>query len=107
MQHLSVFVQEDAVSCLVLGTETGRIIILDQTASQVIKEWPAGGVPAFLVASGTSMYCSLQPCKVVNMTRQPDDLPVPRGTNPACGQLNQSLICSLSSCKHDMASVSL
>ena len=40
------------MSCLLLGTEDGRLLVLDPTGTKVMHSWMAGGVPAFLTVTG-------------------------------------------------------
>ncbi|DBA87232.1 TPA: Bardet-Biedl syndrome 1 protein [Trebouxia sp. C0004] len=45
--------EDDAVSCLVLGTESGQVMVLSPTANMVTHHWQLRQhVPAFLCASG-------------------------------------------------------
>lgn len=44
--------QDDAVSCLVIGTESGQLLVLDPTGTQVLHTWQIKHVPASLCAAG-------------------------------------------------------
>ena len=52
--------QEDAVGCLLLGTEDGRLLVLDPAGTKVMYSWKAGGVPAFLTVTGVHHVCHAQ-----------------------------------------------
>ena len=51
-EDCSAVLQEDAVSCLVLGTESSQALVLNAAASAVTATWHLKHVPAFLCASG-------------------------------------------------------
>ena len=44
--------QPDAVSCLVVGTESGRLLVLNPQGTAVTKNIWLGATPAFLAVSG-------------------------------------------------------
>ena len=51
-KHICAVFQDDAVSCLVLGTEGSQILVLAPTANSATHIWQLKHVPAFLCASG-------------------------------------------------------
>ena len=44
--------QDDAVSCLVLGTESSQVLVLNPQANQATHIWQLSHVPAFICTSG-------------------------------------------------------
>ncbi|KAL3141002.1 Bardet-Biedl syndrome 1 protein, variant 2 [Trebouxia sp. C0010 RCD-2024] len=44
--------EEDAVSCLVIGTESSQVLVLTPTANQATHIWQLNHVPAFICVSG-------------------------------------------------------
>ena len=45
------------MGCLLLGTEDGRLLVLDPAGTKVMHSWKAGGVPAFLTVTGMHLVC--------------------------------------------------
>lgn len=48
------------MGCLLLGTEDGRLLVLDPAGTRVMHSWKAGGVPAFLTVTGMHHGCHAQ-----------------------------------------------
>lgn len=48
------------MGCLLLGTEDGRLLVLDPAGTKVMHSWKAGGVPAFLTVTGMHHGCHAQ-----------------------------------------------
>ncbi len=46
------FDEPDSISCLVIGSESGKIFILDPTATSIIKDIQLKDVPVFISVSG-------------------------------------------------------
>ena len=49
---LVLLTQDDAVSCLVIGTESSQVLVLTPTANQATHIWQLTHVPAFICVSG-------------------------------------------------------
>ena len=52
----SCHTQDDAVSCLVLGTESSQVLVLNPQANQATHIWQLNHVPAFICTSGQQAY---------------------------------------------------
>ena len=48
------------MGCLLLGTEDGRLLVLDPAGTKIMHSWKAGGVPAFLTVTGVYHICHAQ-----------------------------------------------
>ena len=45
--------EDDAVSMLVVGTENGMVLVLDQTGSNIVKQWQLPSAPVYMAITGS------------------------------------------------------